>query len=276
MLLRSVSAPILKSCVIDPSPEPIIRTISASISISLNHDPIIKKISTTVSDRNFNELYKIKIKPFPKGGYSQFASNCSQNQETVTSSLSFGVSTSMSLVSEMERLDQECAVLENGGGGGRICGGGDGSDHGFESIEDYYQEMIKVDPNNLLFLGNYAKFLKEVKGDVVKAEEYCGRAIVANANDGDIFSLYGDLVWDAHKDADRADCYYNQAVKASPDDCYVLASYARFLWDAGTDDDDDDDEEEEDVDKATYIMNTSSVNFLKGVDSFPSPPITAS
>ncbi|XP_059274750.1 uncharacterized protein LOC132029519 isoform X2 [Lycium ferocissimum] len=218
MLLRSVSAPILKSCVIDPSPEPIIRTISASISISLNHDPIIKKISTTVSDRNFNELYKIKIKPFPKGGYSQFASNCSQNQETVTSSLSFGVSTSMSLVSEMERLDQECAVLENGGGGGRICGGGDGSDHGFESIEDYYQEMIKVDPNNLLFLGNYAKFLKEVKGDVVKAEEYCGRAIVANANDGDIFSLYGDLVWDAHKDADRADCYYNQAVKASPDD----------------------------------------------------------
>ncbi|XP_009803428.1 uncharacterized protein [Nicotiana sylvestris] len=286
MLLRSASAPILKSWIIDPAPEQIIRTISASISISSNHDPITKNISKTASDHNFNELYKAKIKPFSKV-YPQFASNCSENQENVAS-LSFGIST-MSLVSKMEELDQEFAVLENDGGsggdGGRISGGGGGgdgsdecpdSDHG--SIEEYYQELIKGDPNNPLFLGNYAKFLKEVKGDVLRAEEYCGRAILADANEGDIFSLYGDLVWDAHKDADRAECYYNQAVKASPDDCYVLASYARFLWDAG-----DDGEEEVDVDekdeqmlnKAT-ILNNSSVNLFKGLDSFPSPQIPAS
>ncbi|KAJ8538399.1 hypothetical protein K7X08_014939 [Anisodus acutangulus] len=122
----------------------IARTISASISISSNHEPIMKKISKTASDHNFNELCKTKIKPFSKG-YPQFAS---QNQETVVS-FSFGVST-MSLVSEME--SDECPDSD-------------------QSIEDYYQELIKGDPYNSLLLGNYAKFLKEVKGDVMKAEE---------------------------------------------------------------------------------------------------------
>lgn len=63
-----------------------------------------------------------------------------------------------------------------GGGGGRGSGGGDGGDggggsgfsegnnnRGSDSTDAYYQKMIEANPGNGLLLGNYAKFLKEVK-----------------------------------------------------------------------------------------------------------------
>ncbi|KAI3891039.1 hypothetical protein MKW98_007344 [Papaver atlanticum] len=149
----------------------------------------------------------------------------------------------------------------NGSNGGRKCGGGGRSDEDEDgksdfgdseleengdnsnkkdSVETYYQNMIEANPGNSLLLGNYAKFLKEEKGDLVKAEEYCGRAILANPSDGSVLSLYADLIWQTHKDVSRAGTYFDQAVQASPDDCFVLASYAKFLWDT-----EEDDEEEE-------------------------------
>ncbi|KAK9280260.1 hypothetical protein L1049_013948 [Liquidambar formosana] len=145
-----------------------------------------------------------------------------------------------------------------GGGGGGGSGGGDenggsgcwDSDHENESMDGYYQKMIRAYPGSALILGNYARFLKEVRGDVVKAEEYCGRALSAKPSDGNVLSLYGDLIWHAHKDATRAQNYFDQALQSAPDDCYVLASYARFLWDA--------EEEEEEEEQKQHGINSSS------------------
>ncbi|KAK9102011.1 hypothetical protein Sjap_019265 [Stephania japonica] len=191
----------------------------------------------------------------------------------------------------VEVKDKGLATLDMGGGiggdGGRICGGsggggggggggdGDGnwgsgssdSNRGNDSIETYYQKMIEANPGNGLLLGNYAKFLKEVRGDLAKAEEYCGRAILANCGDGNVLSLYADLIWERHRDAPRAESYFDQAVQAAPDDCYVMASYARFLWDA----EEDEEEEEEEIEDEN--KNTLPPNFLHGTTN--SHPITA-
>ncbi|CAN1120545.1 hypothetical protein LINPERHAP1_LOCUS17425 [Linum perenne] len=146
------------------------------------------------------------------------------------------------------------------GGGGKIGTGGGGGDWSAESwdsnykTEAYYQKMIESNPGNSLLLTNYAKFLKEVRGDFARAEEFCGRAILANPNNGDVLSMYADLIWKSHKDSSRAESYFNRAVKAAPEDCYVLASYASFLWDS------DEEEGERGADGIQEMNNLSSQN----------------
>ncbi|CAJ2661376.1 unnamed protein product [Trifolium pratense] len=126
-----------------------------------------------------------------------------------------------------------------GSGGGGRNGNGWESDYGRDETDAYYQNMIEANPNNSLLLGNYAKFLKEVRGDYGKAEEYVERAILVNPGYGDALSLYADLIWQTEKNADRAEDYFDRAVKSDPNDCYVLASYAKFLWDVEEDEDND-------------------------------------
>ncbi|MQL94459.1 hypothetical protein Taro_027111 [Colocasia esculenta] len=127
-----------------------------------------------------------------------------------------------------------------GGRGGEhpvtLGNGGEQSD-----MEAYYKKMVEEDPNNALFLRNYARFLYQSKGDPQRAEEYYSRAILAEPGDGEVLSQYAKLIWELHRDHERANSYFEQAVQASPQDSHVLAAYASFLWD--TEDEQDGDEE---------------------------------
>ncbi|KAK6274108.1 hypothetical protein POUND7_011191 [Theobroma cacao] len=156
-----------------------------------------------------------------------------------------------SSINKIQRTSPECNMrqmaiprqkLPSGGVGVRAGGKGFGDwGQGEQSLDEYYQNMIKTYPGDTLLLTNYLKFLVEVRGDLLKAEEYCERAILVKPDDGEVLSMYGDLIWINHGDGARALYYSHRAAQASPDDYHVLASYARLEWAA---------EEEEEEDKA--------------------------
>ncbi|KAE8699378.1 Detected protein of unknown function [Hibiscus syriacus] len=250
LLIKSSTPPILNSWLPHSRDwsllEPNFQTLQGTRSVSFNTP------SSSIDDRK----HKLSIpKPRRKEGKPMIptphslevdnqADNESEDQED-----SEPESCSIQILFSSSGLDER--VVDDGEGdedgnvlGVEIYGGGDdggGGSRFFESnthgrdtdgTDFYYQKMIEANPGNPLLLGNYAKFLKEIRGDFARAEEYCGRAVLANPSDGTILSLYADLIWENQKDAQRAKSYFDQAVKISPDDCFVLASYAKFLWDA--------------------------------------------
>ncbi|XP_076920811.1 uncharacterized protein LOC143582015 [Bidens hawaiensis] len=243
MLLRSSSNPALNSWlqhqqnpILLPSPEPDFIRYKSS------HDSP-KMISRASSESDLTTLSSLS----------------KQRRISNSNSLSCCTSmfTSVAVEEDVEAEEKESELLFSSSGldPGVMDGGGGGN--GSDDTDLYYQSMIEMDPSNSLVLVNYAKFLKEVRGDAMKAEEYCSRAILANPNDGTALSMYADLIWETQKDASRARSYFDQAVKVSPDDCYIMASYARFLWDA----EEDDDEEEEQVSDLNQATTSFSLQF---------------
>lgn len=265
MLLKSSSNPALNSWFQQqapigiPSPEPdFIHRNSRSPTISLYSSSLLndspKKIIRASSESDLIGLTK------PKRRSSLNSSNRLISSMVVEEDVEAEESETKGLLFSSSGLDGDegCRVhaMVDGSGGGdggrKICGGGGGNGdyYGSDATDVYYQNMIESNPGNSLILANYAKYLKEVRCDFVKAEEFCSRAILANPSDGNALSMYADLIWETQKDSSRAQSYFDQAVKASPDDCYVMASYARFLWDA--------DEEDEEEHEAVSNMNITA------------------
>ncbi|KAL4564005.1 hypothetical protein LXL04_028054 [Taraxacum kok-saghyz] len=267
MLLRSSSNPALNSWLQQQSskglssPEPDFihrnrRSPTITLHSSCSSNDSSKKIVRASSESDLIGLSLPRRRNSLSGVNSLLSSVAVEEDVEAEESENRGLLFSSSGLDCNEGCGVHLMVDGTGGsdGGGKICGGGGGNGdyNRSDGTDVYYQNMIEANPGNSLILSNYAKYLKEVRGDSLRAEEYCSRAILANPIDGNALSMYADLIWETQKDASRAQSYFDQAVKASPDDCYVMASYARFLWDA-----DEEDEEEE-----GFNMNTSSQSFF--------------
>ncbi|CAH9086884.1 unnamed protein product [Cuscuta europaea] len=207
MLVRIPSSPFLKSAwAKDPSsssssPDPLLlflKTRASPLPISTRHpNPTKRTLFSRTAASNLHPIKRDPPTPKIKSFHNGHSQSVPENQES-GSDLSSGI---------MRRV--------SGGG----CSGNGCGENGFDITDQYYQRLIQDHPHHPLILGNYAKFLSEVRGDYVKAEEYCVRAMLASGNDeGSILSMYGDLMWGLHKDADKAISYYDRAVQASPDD----------------------------------------------------------
>ncbi|KAH6771870.1 hypothetical protein C2S51_010274 [Perilla frutescens var. frutescens] len=277
MLLRSSSSPILNSWPPNspsgsgPQPEPdglpqLLRT--RSVSLTTSFDGHSGRIALDSDLKDPLKLKKSLRPPSPAAdpvkihGRREVAS-------FLLSSSGLGEATAEEGEVDACLVERTLQAVPAGGGGGvgsrGSSGGGgrgrdDGPGSGRGSTDAYYEMMIEANPGNPLFLANYAKFLKEDKGDFIRAEEFCERAVLANPSDGNVLSLYADLIWQTHKDAARAEAYFDQAVKTDPNDCYVLASYARFLWDA--------DDDQEDEDEAEAVNNQYAMNINKSPSEF--------
>ncbi|XP_022730588.1 uncharacterized protein LOC111285408 [Durio zibethinus] len=238
MFLRSSSTPILKTTINQSSAGADAAHRIPSKPISLTASPI-NKIQRTWSDGNMRDTVIPKKQKLP---VSLMASPYSVKEEETDTRL-----TSLSLAG---------GGYNSGGVGGR--GGaesfGDWGE-GKQKMDEYYQNMIKTYPGESLLLANYAKFLKEIRGDLLKAEEYCERAALMKPDDGEILSMYGDLIWNNHRDGARAQSYFDRAVLASPGDCHVLASYARYLWTAENDQEEEQEEKRKDEKKNEHQIN---------------------
>ncbi|XP_010420859.1 PREDICTED: uncharacterized protein LOC104706369 [Camelina sativa] len=299
MLLRSASTPLLNSLVHVSSPResPIEAaesvhqiqrhrsiTLSASSSSSCCYSPTsahssdesARRMKRTASESDLRHLTSTK----PPVS-SKFLTGGGALMEDMEEGIGFGLGLGLIRTSSYDGdlgmswdLEEDTEVAGGGGGGmfhggskGRSGGRSDGgSDGGDDNTDVHYRKMIEANPGNGIFLSNYAKFLKEVRKDYLKAEEYCGRAILVSPNDGNVLAMYAELVWKIHKDSSRAETYFNQAVAAAPEDCYVQASYARFLWDA----EEEEEEEKEERHDEELEHQTSRMSFFTG-----SSPITA-
>lgn len=304
MLLRSTSAPILNSWLpqyysreSSPEPESQIqrRTRSLSLFPSKSIDRHTGELLHHALSEHKDDVHKSKSNdngdnsPLSRRQRRSSLDETSYTRKILDGSSTFLVERlfSSSGLGEKVGEDDRLETLVSGGGGGmgssggKICNGdgvggsgvnGGGSE---DATDTYYKEMIDKNPSNSLLTGNYAKFLKEVKGDMKKAEEYCERAILGNTNDGNVLSLYADLILQNHGDRKRAHSYFQQAVNMSPEDCYVQASYARFLWDVEEDEDEGEEEEDgEEEQRSEEIRHVPSTTIFRDFPQHTS--ITAS
>ncbi|CAN0900210.1 hypothetical protein LINGRAHAP2_LOCUS20711 [Linum grandiflorum] len=247
MLLRSSSTPILNSWIPHSkdqqhSPEPdsfpqIPRTSSLTLSSSSlisspsfsSHGDYVGKMTRALSETDLRSLSSASVpKRNPRTIGLMNGLSVAETDEVEEETASFDCGFVWGSNGLGEKSGSECSLSTlvagdgAGGCGGRTGTGGGGSEESWDSndykTEAYYETMIEANPGNSLLLGNYARFLKDVRGNLVKAEEYCGRAILVNPNDGDVLSMYADLIWRSHKDSSRAESYFDRAVKAAPDD----------------------------------------------------------
>ncbi|KAH7672899.1 TPR-like protein [Dioscorea alata] len=99
-----------------------------------------------------------------------------------------------------------------------------------------YQKALSHDPENTLFLCNFAQFLYLVLQDHDRAEYYFKRAVKVQPADAEALDKYASFLWLVRKDLTAAEETYLEAIAADPGNPLYASHYAHFLWNTGGED----------------------------------------
>ena len=94
---------------------------------------------------------------------------------------------------------------------------------------DMFKLAIEANPNNVIALGAYALFLKNIRGDMDQAQNMYQRAIDADPVNARNLANYATFLHTERGDADQAQDMYQRAITADPHDATALGNYALFL-----------------------------------------------
>jgi len=100
---------------------------------------------------------------------------------------------------------------------------------GYNNVaQSLYNTLHSLDPHNFLFLFKYALFCERTK-NYEKAEENFLESLEQNPNY--ILSLvsYAKFISEVDGDLETSERFYKRAVEIYPTNCYVLFNYAIFL-----------------------------------------------
>ena len=103
----------------------------------------------------------------------------------------------------------------------------------YDRAEEYYQKALEADPQQAINLGNYAIFLADNRKDYDRAEEYYQKALEADPQNANNLGNYANFLKNIRKDYDRAEGYYQKALEADPQHANNLGNYAGFLLGMG-------------------------------------------
>lgn len=92
-----------------------------------------------------------------------------------------------------------------------------------------YQQAIALDGTHATNLGNYARFLFLVCGQLDMAQEHFQLALRADPMHAQNLANYANFLKRARHDMDQAEKYYQQALRLAPNDVNVMSNYANLL-----------------------------------------------
>lgn len=102
------------------------------------------------------------------------------------------------------------------------------------SSEDEFRARLKENPKDPELLNNYGAYLKDIKRDAVRAEQYYRKALDQNPDHAAALNNLANALWE-RGEQDEAQRLYERSVQVSPNNALFLVNYANFLTEARQD-----------------------------------------
>ncbi len=100
-----------------------------------------------------------------------------------------------------------------------------------DEAESLYRRALAADPSHANNLGSFALFMKNVRGEMDKAESLYRRALAADPAHANNLGNFALFMWTVRGEMDEAESLYRKALAADPTHANNLGNFAFFMAD---------------------------------------------